>query len=52
MFSGYSQYFGEAGEAGEVGEYFGEDGDICAGAVTVSVSLPPLADYGTYKLWE
>lgn len=26
------QYFGEAGEAGDVGEYFGEDGDICAGA--------------------
>jgi hypothetical protein len=26
------QYFGEAGEAGDVGEYFGDDGDICAGA--------------------
>jgi len=29
-----SQYFGEDGEAGEVGEYFGDDGDIWAGAIT------------------
>lgn len=27
------QYLGEDGEVGDVGEYFGEDGDICAGAV-------------------
>lgn len=28
----YLQYFGEEGETGDVGEYFGDDGDICAGA--------------------
>jgi len=27
------QYFGDEGDTGEVGEYFGEDGDIWAGAV-------------------
>ena len=26
------QYLGEDGEVGEVGEYFGDVGDICAGA--------------------
>lgn len=31
--SANSQYFGEDGEAGEVGEYFGDEGDICTGAV-------------------
>jgi len=30
------QYLGDEGEAiGEVGEYFGEEGDICAGAVGI-----------------
>jgi len=27
------QYLGDDGEVGEVGEYFGDDGDIWAGAV-------------------
>lgn len=34
------QYLGEAGDApGEVGEYFGDAGDICAGAVYIYVSF-------------
>ena len=33
-----SQYLGDEGEVGEVGEYFGEDGDIWAGAVIIPSS--------------
>jgi hypothetical protein len=32
------QYFGDEGEVGEVGEYFGEDGDIWAGAINMPSS--------------
>ena len=27
------QYFGDDGDTGDVGEYFGDEGDICAGAM-------------------
>lgn len=26
------QYLGDEGEVGDVGEYFGDEGDMCAGA--------------------
>jgi hypothetical protein len=32
------QYFGDDDEVGEVGEYFGDEGDICAGATRQVIS--------------
>lgn len=32
----YVQYLGDAGDAGDVGEYFGDAGDICAGATEMA----------------
>lgn len=48
---GNLQYFGDAGEAGDVGEYFGDDGDICAGAKNKSQhTITKYAFMYTYKL--
>jgi hypothetical protein len=45
------QYLGEDGDAGDVGEYFGDEGDICAGAKpAASDSVPEITELNTYKL--